>query len=926
MGGRKMRPLKLKMSAFGPYAEVTEIDFEKLGTNGLYLITGDTGAGKTTIFDAISFALYGTPSGNMREASMLRSMYADAATPTFVELTFLYDGKAYTVKRNPEYIRESKKGSGTTKQTAEAELIYPDGRVLNKTKEVTAAVTEILGIDRNQFSQIAMIAQGDFRKLLVADTKERQEIFRKIFKTAPYQSFQFRIKSEYSAADKECETLQNSVKQYIGGIDCNEDDVLNIETEKAKSGNMMIEDVLVLIEKLLDQDKLAETETSKQIQETETLLTNVVATLAKGEEQKKAQKNLKLSLDSRAEMLEDFEKAKTALEAEKARKPEQEKLAKQIAAIEAELEKYDELEESLRKAEALDKVIKKDNLTLEQTAKSEEALTQTIQALKAELKSLEGAGAQKEKLLREKERLETNKTELEKLVKNLTLLNRLYSQHSKEQQDYLAAAQKAADAQNSYAITYKAFLDEQAGILAENLQDGIPCPVCGSVSHPCAAVKSANAPTEAEVNKAKSDADSAQKNSADLSAIAGETKGKVTAQEEAVYAQLEQLLGECEIENAAEKVANLIEETDKEIKAVSASIAKEEANAKRKAQLDETIPAEEEKAKSTQKSIADLKEKIASEQAAKTEIEKQSKVLGECLKFTDKTEAVAQIKKFEAELEKMQKMLDTAEKNFDKYEKVVTELDGRINQLKAQLEDVQEIDIESCEQKKAELTEIKQQLSAKLKVLGIRTSANSTALNNIKAKSADLVVAEKRKTWLKALSDTANGNITGKEKIMLETYIQRTYFDRIIGKANTRFLKMSGGQFELKRTETADNNRSQSGLDLSVKDHYNGTIRSVKSLSGGEQFKASLSLALGLADEIQSSAGGIKLDTMFVDEGFGSLDSESLTQAFNTLAELSDGNRLVGIISHVAELKEKIDRQLVITKEKSGGSKIKINV
>ena len=339
-----MRPLKLKMSAFGPYAGVTEIDFEKLGTNGLYLITGDTGAGKTTIFDAISFALYGAPSGNMREASMLRSMYADADTPTFVELVFLYDEKTYKVKRIPEYTRESKKGSGTTQQKTEAELTMPDGNVINKIKEVNSAITEILGIDRNQFSQIAMIAQGDFRKLLVADTKERQEIFRKIFRTAPYQSLQFRIKSEYSAADKKCDELKNSVKQYIGGIVCSEDDVLNIETQKAKNGELLIEDVVLLIGNLIEQDKLKEAETTKQLQSAEACLTKVVATLAKGEEQIKAQNSLKQSLGSRTEMLEGFEKAKAALETEKARKPEQEKLSKQIAAIETELEKYDELE------------------------------------------------------------------------------------------------------------------------------------------------------------------------------------------------------------------------------------------------------------------------------------------------------------------------------------------------------------------------------------------------------------------------------------------------------------------------------------------------------------------------------------------------------------------------------------------------------
>lgn len=921
-----MRPLKLKMSAFGPYAGVTEIDFEKLGTNGLYLITGDTGAGKTTIFDAISFALYGTPSGTLREASMLRSMYADAAVPTFVELTFLYDGKIYTVKRNPEYTRESRRGSGTTKQTADAELIYPDGRALTKTKEVTAAITEIIGVDRNQFSQIAMIAQGDFRKLLVADTKERQDIFRKIFRTEPYQSIQFRIKSEFLAADKECEALQNSVRQYISGIQCSEDDVLSIEAEKAKDGEMLIEDVIALIEKLLGQDKLTEKEASEQLQKTEAALSKVIELLTKADEQKKARNGLTLSLDSRKKLIEELEKAKATLEAEKGKKPEQEKIAKQIAAIESELEKYDEYDSLVRKAKLLYEALENDSLLLKQTTESAAKLTQAIEALKAEQKALEGAGAQKERLLREKERLEADKSALEKLLKDLAALEVLRSQFRDEQQNYLVASQEAADAQSIYSVKYKAFLDEQAGILAETLQEGVPCPVCGSVSHPCLAVKAENAPTEAQVNKAKADYDSAQKKATDLSVLAGETKGKVTALEETVYTQLEQLTGDRKPEDAAERVKALIGEKDSAIKTLTASIKKEETNTKRKTELDEAIPLQEKKLKSAQDSVTQLKEKIASAGAAKAEIEKQSKTIGESLKFAGKNEAVEQIKKLEKSLSDMQKALGAAEQKYAGCEKAVTELDGRINQLKAQLEGAEEIDTEGCEEKKAELDRAKLQLSSALRQLGIRISANISALDNIKAKSTDLSSAEKRKMWLKALSDTANGSVTGKERIMLETYIQRTYFERIINRANTRFLKMSGGQFELRRTQTADNHKSLSGLDLSVKDHYNGTMRSVKSLSGGEQFKASLSLALGLADEIQSNAGGIKLDTMFVDEGFGSLDSESLTQAFNALAELSDGNRLVGIISHVAELKEKIDKQLVITKDKSGGSSIKFSV
>lgn len=242
-----MRPIKLVMSAFGPYAGRTEVDFEKLGTNGLYLITGDTGAGKTTIFDAIAYALYDKASGDLRDSSMLRSKYADLETPTEVELVFAYDSKKYTVKRNPEYERKAKKGDGVKVQKAEAKLTYPDGRVVNKIKEVNAAIVEIMGVDRNQFSQIAMIAQGDFRKLLVADTKERQEIFRKIFKTDYYRILQDKIKSEYSAVRNEYEVAQNSVKQYISGIMCDENDVLNIEAAKAKNGEMLVEDVVELI-------------------------------------------------------------------------------------------------------------------------------------------------------------------------------------------------------------------------------------------------------------------------------------------------------------------------------------------------------------------------------------------------------------------------------------------------------------------------------------------------------------------------------------------------------------------------------------------------------------------------------------------------------------------------------------------------------
>ena len=921
-----MRPLKLKMSAFGPYAGVIEVDFETLGTNGLYLITGDTGAGKTTIFDAVCFALYGTASGSLRETSMLRSMYADSVTPTFVELTFAYAGKTYKVKRIPDYIRESRRGEGTTKQSAEAELTMPDGAVIAKVKEVNAAITEIIGVDRNQFSQIAMIAQGDFRKLLIADTKERQEIFRKIFKTDYYRILQDKIKSEYSLVKNEYEAAEKSVGQYISGILCDEDNVLYLETRKAVSGEMTLEDVIALIEKILEEDRKIDAAICTDTEKAEKALEEITGVLAKAQEHTKAKNELEKSLQLYNQKTATFNEVKKELDEQKALKPEQEATAKQIAVIEAELPDYDEYSSLASKANALDKSVEEDNALLAEQAAAAEKLSKLIESLKTEHKTLDGAGAQKEKLLREKERIEANTADLKALIASTEALNRLHSQYQREQQSYLAAAQKADEAQRDYTVKYKAFLNEQAGILASDLTDGSPCPVCGSVNHPKIAVKSANAPTEAQVNEAKDKADSAQKAAADSSSVAGATKGKIEMQKQAVMTQAEKLLGEAETEDAAEKSAALIEKNKNLLTEIDAAIAQEEANTKRKALLEKQIPAYEKQAKQAESNIAALKEKAASDITAKAETEKQCKALAANLKYTDKTEAVKAVTALKTKLADMLTALEKAEKFFRESEKEITELDGRIKQLKTQVADYEETDIEAAQKKKDTLTSEKALLTAKQKAVAVRIDTNTRALDNINKKSDELIAIEKRKISLNALNNTANGNISGKEKIMLETYIQTTYFDRIISRANTRLMKMSGGQYALRRSKVADNNRSQSGLDLSVKDYYNGSLRSVKSLSGGEQFKASLSLALGLADEIQSSAGGIKLDTMFVDEGFGSLDSESLSQAFSALAELSDGNRLVGIISHVAELKEKIDKQIIITKDKTGGSKIKISV
>ena len=342
--------------------------------------------------------------------------------------------------------------------------------------------------------------------------------------------------------------------------------------------------------------------------------------------------------------------------------------------------------------------------------------------------------------------------------------------------------------------------------------------------------------------------------------------------------------------------------------------------------MDAEIPQREKTIENAKSELETLKRQNASYQASFCEMKKRYDEEKAKLRFIGRAEAEEHCKMLENSVKAAEESLEKARGDYEKSQKAVGELKASIDELKTQLTDDRGLNKDSEISKKNSLLALRQELEIRAKTVNNRLSANKWVLENIKDKSGELATAEKKYQWVKALSDTANGNISGKEKIMLETYVQITYFDRIIARANTRFMIMSGGQYELKRKITADNNRSQSGLDLDVIDHYNGTERSVKTLSGGESFKASLSLALGLSDEIQSSAGGVKLDTMFVDEGFGSLDEESLAQAMNTLIGLADGNRLVGIISHVADLKNKIDRQIIVKKERSGTSRATIKI
>lgn len=1097
-----MRPLKLTLSAFGPYAGTVELDLERLGAQGLYLITGDTGAGKTTIFDAITYALYGEPSGENREPSMFRSKYAQPDTPTQVELVFSYGGKTYAIRRNPDYERPAKRGGGVTIQRAAAELILPDGRVIASRAEATQEIGRIIGLDRSQFAQIAMIAQGDFLKLLLADTRNRQEIFRKIFKTGYYKTLQDCLRGEDAELDKRCGAARDSLRQYIGGVACAPEDPLLPQVRAAQAGELPIQETVELIETLIARDGREDVRRQEELEGLDGEIGGVNALLGKAEELEKTRRKLEEARTKREAQAARAEAAQRALEGEREKAPRREALARELAALEAELPRYEELTGKQADMSALETGIAARREGQARRERDRETLAQRLDGWKKESEALAPAAADRERLLGERARaelrqgllsalerdlgewrdyggrlqagearrasLEERRSELAQELKRqgetleadrttFAAAERLEAEkekllHRQEQvqeqkkalqgllgqlegcgqarraleaaQGAYGDAQKAAEeAEKAYRRKNRAFLDEQAGVLAQGLREGEPCPVCGAVHHPAPARLSSDAPTEAELNQAKDAMEAAQSAANLKSREAGAQKaaleerersllGQMAAYVEApslddgrgqlsacleaasetlaqvhgalmdleaqlahrdelgqtikaleaqvrelsvrqeelhkaltqaevdqsglrgqreqlegkLQRQLQEHLGGCALEAGSERAAAELQTVREALAQVGERLEETQARLSRKGELEERIPQGERELAELDRAISAAREELAAQESRREETRKQIGALRANLRCPDASAAQAKQAALLEGIGELDLARNQAEEAHHACQRELAGLETIIQELAGLLEQGGQVDKPALEAQIQELTERRAQAEEARQTLRTRRTANEAALGSIRARSEDLAGLEERLVWVRALSDTANGTLRSKEKIALETYVQMTFFDRILQRANARFMIMSGGQYELKRRREPWDNRSQSGLELDVVDHYNGSERSVKSLSGGESFLASLSLALGLSDEIQSSAGGIRLDTMFVDEGFGSLDEDSLQQAMRALTGLTEGNRLVGIISHVEELKKKIDKQIVVTKDRAAGSRVEILV
>ena len=918
-----MRPLKLTIAGFGPYAGAQELDFEALGTSGLYLIAGDTGAGKTTIFDAITFALFGEASGGSRKSDMLRSKYARAEDPTYVELTFTYAGQTYTVRRNPTYDRinlKKKDATDLVEQKADAQLTLPDGSVVTKLKDVNRAVQEIIGLSREQFAQICMISQGDFRRLLEADTETRKKIFKDIFGTGLYSDLQTRLKDEVSALDGQMTEARRSIRQYTEGIVCADNSDFNAQVQKAKTDGLPTAELTELFENLLKEDRLLKTKLDEQVKAAE----DEIKALEKQKEAVEAYRQTKENLDklSKTEQAQTtaWETAKAALEAAKTEKDKtQPELTEHLGKLRNQLPSYDELDEKNKALQDKEQLLKQEQQKLDQAEEQKTTLAEELSALKDKQSKLKDSGEEKKDLDHQLQQCTDRKHALKALLDDFKNLHEEQKTLAAIQKDYLVLADAAKKRLQAYDQMQRAFLNAQAGILAKDLQDGVPCPVCGSLEHPHPAELPAHAPTEDAVKQAKTFYDNAQSAASDASNAAAAQVATMDTKKDALRKKLEKLLPDTAEEQAEAAAQEQLHDCETQIDELNAKIEAAKKNIRIKSELDEKIPKKADARKAAEDDWYNADKQLGVLQAEHKTLTDRIAELKQSLALPDKSSAEKKISELQEQSEALEKALSDAQEQQTKTLEALGVTRGAIEQLQKQLETGADGNLDNLSEQLEAQNKQKNALEEQRQAVLTRIEVNGQARDKIDKQRGKLEELETQCTWLNALVRTATGTLPGKAKIDLETYVQTTYFDRILERANLRLQKMSGGQYDLKRRRNADDLKSKSGLELDIVDHINATERSVNTLSGGEAFLASLSLALGLSDEVQMSTG-IHLDTLFVDEGFGSLDSEALGKAYQTLAGLTEGNRLVGIISHVSELKERIDRQIVVAKDPDGSS------
>ena len=923
-----MKPLKLTMSAFGSYAGKNVIDFTGQ-QQGIFLITGDTGAGKTTIFDAITYALYNQTSGGERNGNMMRSQYAQPEAETYVELEFLYRGQTYRVRRNPDYkITKTLKNGKIREQKVphSVELTLPDGTVFPEKKNATdAKIIEILGLTADQFSQIVMIAQGDFLKLLYTKSDERKMIFSKLFRTDIYWKIQENLRRKSMEMDERIQENDRAFEQEKSRIiPLPESEELPLD-ELVERLRERVKDAL----KEQNHRRANVEELNKKItkyEEINKLFVSLEKIRRTGKELEARQAESK----ERRQQIENARKADKVLVAEQQNLRQQQEveqsaqaIAKMTETLANDQEMFETLKTQQQEAEAKQKReaadIQKKMLALEQSFPSYEALQNARSEEQQAKKVWEDLGKISEESFHKK------KAGIAALKEQQKRQEQVVEQTKKNwEQTSLSASESA----KHYEHMYEAFLKEQAGILAENLSAGCPCPVCGSTVHPDPAKLSDHAVTELEVEQAKKTRAAAEEKR-DLAYAAFEAEktekqklAQAVEKEEADFV-LAQTIAKQQRKEAEQNYVSLqkIAEQIRE-KLVYPSLAEAK---KQYAAMQKALEAAEQEIERKRQKVSELAEamntlkgqKLAEEENQKTSKKLAAKTEKEYAKLLEKSGFVSEETYHLAILpERSRSKLEREEKE---YESQCLRQQSEQKLLEKQVSGKTYTDTtELNEQLKAEKQALKE---AEKTYMELHTAYENdrSVLQNCAVYLEKGKKLESEDQVIKSLSKTANGRLSGSAKIDFETYIQRQYFKQIIHEANKRLLTMSNHQFILKLKEEASTGRkTNEGLDLSVYSLVTDSERDVKTLSGGESFLAALAMALGLSDIVERSAGAIHPDMMFIDEGFGSLDAQSRQQAIEVLAELAGDSRMVGIISHVTELKEQIDRKLVVNRTDNG--------
>lgn len=923
-----MKPLKLTMSAFGSYAEKNVIDFTGQ-QQGIFLITGDTGAGKTTIFDAITYALYNQTSGGERNGNMMRSQYAQPETETYVELEFLYRGQTYRVRRNPDYkITKTLKNGKIREQKVphSVELTLPDGTVFPEKKNATdAKITEILGLTADQFSQIVMIAQGDFLKLLYTKSDERKMIFSKLFRTDIYWKIQENLRRKSMEMDERIQENDRAFEQEKSRI-------IPLPESEELPLDELVERLRERLKDALKEQNLRRAnveELNKKITKYEEI-NKLFRSLEKIRQNGKELEARQVESKERRQQIENALKADKVLVAEQQnlrQQQEVEQSAQAIAKMTETLANNQEMFETLKtqqqeaeakqKREAAD--IQKKMLALEQSFPSYEALQNARSEEQQAKKVWEDLGKTSEESFHKK------KAGIAALKEQQKQQEQVVEQTKKNwEQTSLSASESA----KHYEHMYEAFLKEQAGILAENLSAGCPCPVCGSTVHPDPAKLPDHAVTELEVEQAKKTRAAAEEKR-DLAYAAFEAEktekqklAQAVEKEEADFV-LAQTIAKQQRKEAEQNYVSLqkIAEQIRE-KLVYPSLAEAK---KQYAAMQKALAAAEQEIERKRQKVSELAEamntlkgqKLAEEENQKTAKKLAVKTEKEYAKLLEKSGFVSEETYHLAILpERSRSKLEREEKE---YESQCLRQQSEQKLLEKQVSGKTYTDTaELNEQLKAEKQALKETEKTYME-LHTAYENDRSVLQNCAVYLEKGKKLESEDQVIKSLSKTANGRLSGSAKIDFETYIQRQYFKQIIHEANKRLLTMSNHQFILKLKEEANTGRkTNEGLDLSVYSLVTDSERDVKTLSGGESFLAALAMALGLSDIVERSAGAIHPDMMFIDEGFGSLDAQSRQQAIEVLAELAGDSRMVGIISHVTELKEQIDRKLVVSRTDKG--------